>query len=298
MVACILFTHSAVAQVGNSGMSFLKLGVSGRGVSMADAMSANVSGAAATFYNPAGIFHEEGSGKPAELLFMHKEWIQDTRTEFLGASLSLDDENAVGISMNSTTVADIEIRTRPGNAEGTFTARNYALGVSYARQLSDALRVGLTAKFLYEKIFIEEASGYAFDFGIQLKTPVEALSVGAVVSNLGRMNALHNERTTLPVLIRIGPVYSMEVASLSSTLTLASDMLYIFPEKQSYENLGGEFMYNQVVAARTGYQFGSKGRGFTAGFGVRYEMFQLDYAYAPLSLDLGNSHTFSLSLSL
>ncbi len=108
---------------GSSGMTFLKLGVSGRSVAMGDAMAASVSGAAATHYNPAGLLPREGAGN-AELLFMHKEWIQDTRTEFLGARVSVSDPVALGFSVNTTTVSDIELRTRPGPAEGTFTSRS------------------------------------------------------------------------------------------------------------------------------------------------------------------------------
>ena len=36
-------------------MAFLKLGVSSQGVAMGDAMSASAAGAAATYYNPAGM---------------------------------------------------------------------------------------------------------------------------------------------------------------------------------------------------------------------------------------------------
>jgi len=284
-------------QAGKAGLSFLKLGISARGVSMADAMAGHTSGAEATHYNPAGILHY-ADDKSAQLLVMHKEWIQDTRTEFLGGTVALDEVNAVGVSVNSTTVSDIEIRTRPGTPEGTFTARNFAFGASYARRISDELRLGLTAKFLFEKILIDEASGFALDLGAQYKTPVENLSVGATLANLGGLSALRNEKTTLPALLRIGPAYTALVEGISSTLTLAADVLHIFPESRSYVNAGAELLFDQMLAARVGYQFGSEGRGFCAGIGIRYTILELDYGYAPLASDLGTSHTFSLSLNL
>src|ERR1039457_3900285 len=98
------------AQPGQSGMAFLKLGVSGRGTAMADAGSAFVTGAAATYYNPAGLIPVESTPAASQLMFMHREWIQDTRMEFLGTSIALGDDNALGASINSTTVSDIEIR--------------------------------------------------------------------------------------------------------------------------------------------------------------------------------------------
>lgn len=294
----LIFTipHNSYAQAGKSGLAFLKLGVSGRGLAMGDAMSATVSGAAATYYNPAGLLSISGTNN-AQFMFMHKEWIQDTRMEFLGANILLDNENALGFSLNSTTVSDIEIRTRPGASEGQFTARNFSLGASYAHAFSDDLRIGISGKFFYQKILIDESSGFGVDLGAQYKTSIENLSFGAVLANLGSMRGLRSERTTLPSLLRIGPAYSYQIEGINSTLSVASDFLYIFPESKSYLNAGGELMFNQVVAARLGYQFGSEARGLAGGLGITYSIFVLDYAYSHLSSDLGNTHAISLALN-
>lgn len=286
---------TARAQAGQSGLAFLKLGVSGRGLAMGDAMSAIVSGAAATYYNPAGILGSPGTG--SQLMFMHKEWIQDTRVEFLGSSIPLGNDNALGFSLNSTTVADIEIRTRPGPAEGSFTSRNLSLGASYAHAFSEDIRVGVTGRLLYQKILIDESYGMGFDAGAQFKTPIENLAVGAVVANLGTMAGLRGGKTTLPSLVRVGPAWSGEMESINSSFALTADYLYIFPEQNSYLNAGGELAFNQIVAARLGYQFGSEGRGFSGGIGLAYGIFVLDYAYTHLNDDLGNTNTFSLALN-
>lgn len=285
------------AQAGKSGMAFLKLGVSGRGVSMADAMAGGVDGAAATYYNPAGLAPRTGSSG-TQLMFMHKEWIQDTRMEFLGGSGPIGELDAVGISVTSTTVSDIEIRTRPGTPEGTFTARNFAAGVSYARRISDNVRLGVTAKFLYEKILVDEASGFAFDIGTQFATPLDNLTIGAVVANLGKLKALETDPTVLPSLARIGPAYTFALSDDLYRFQLAADLVHIFPEGKSYLNAGAEVNFDRIASGRVGYQFGSRGRGFTAGVGLAYGIFALDYAYAPLTSDLGNTHTITLALNL
>jgi hypothetical protein len=292
--AFFLLYCSANAQAGKSGLAFLKLGVSGRAVSMGDAASANVAGAAATHYNPAGVF-SNASGA-IEFLLMHKEWIQDVRSQFLGASIRLNDESALGFSVNTATVSDIQIRTRPGISEGTFTSRDFSFGLSYARSFSDELKVGLTAKYLFEKIFLEEANGFAFDIGAQYKTPIDNLSAGLALTNLGSMNVLRSESITLPALLRVGPAYSLALDDFTSQAIIAADLLYILPEKKAYVNIGGELLFSNVVAARVGYQLGSNARGFSAGAGVKYDLFNVDYGFAPLSADLGSGHTFSLTM--
>ena len=295
--ALLLLNAAAFGQAGKAGLAFLKLGVSGRGISMGDAMSASVSGGAATYYNPAGLLSEAAPGSTAQILLMHKEWIQDTQTDFLGTSVNLGESNAFGISVNSTTTSDIEIRTQPGPAEGTFTARNYAIGLSLAHRLSDDLLLGLTGKFLYQKILVDETHGYGVDIGALYRTPVENLSIGAVVANLGKMGALRTEDIVLPATLRLGGAYVASFADSSEVVTLAGDLDHVFPEGHAYPSAGAECVFNKIVAARAGYQFGSEGRGFSAGVGIQYGIIVFDYAYAPLTHDLGDTHTFSLALN-
>jgi hypothetical protein len=279
-------------------MAFLKLGTSARGIAMADAMSAHSSGSAATYYNPAGLRPGAAEGNPGEIMLMHKEWIQDARTEFLGAAVGLGADQALGISINSTTVSDIEIRTRPGPADGTFTSRNYALGLSYALRFSDVLWAGVTGKYLYEKILVDDASGWGVDLGAQYKTPVRNLSAGVVLANLGSMGSLRTESSTLPTLLRLGGAYTGELESISSEYLLAADyQLYTGPG-QSLVSTGGELVFREAFALRAGYLIGSETRSFSAGIGIRHGIIGFDYAYAPLSSDLGTSHTFSLYVSL
>jgi hypothetical protein len=284
----------AGAQVGNSGLAFLKLGVSGRGLAMGDAMSALANGSAATYYNPAGIVGLAGT----QVMFMHREWIQDTRVEFFGTTIPMGESNALGFALNSTTVSNIDIRTRPGPSEGTFTARNFGLGATFAHVFSADLRMGFSGRYLYEKILVDESQGYAFDLGAQLRTPWENITVGAALANIGSMKGLREGSTTLPALLRIGPAYSQSIEGTDFGFSIASDLLYIFPEKKSYLNTGGEFVFSKNIAVRLGYQFGSEGRGLAAGVGLAYGILIFDYAYAHLSNDLGNAHTFSLALNL
>ena len=288
----------ARAQAGSSGLAFLKLGVSGRGISMGDAMGAAVTGAAATYYNPAGILIPAEPGSTAQLLLMHKEWIQDTQTEFLGASVLLGQDNALGFSVNSTTTSDIEIRTRPGPPDGTFSARNYSVGLSFAHLATEDLRLGITGKFLYQKILIDQTSGFGIDIGGHYRTPVEHLSVGAVIANIGKMGALVTQQIKLPTSLRLGAAYNLGVVDTATVLTVAGDFVHILPDNRAYLDLGAECFFNRIIAARAGYQFGSEGRGFSAGVGIQYGIVSFDYAYAPLSFDLGNTHTFSLALNL
>jgi hypothetical protein len=297
LLLLLIFPALLYAQAGKSGVSFLKLGTSAQGISMGDAMVAHVQGASATYYNPAGI-RPGGEGNPGQIMLLHKEWILDTRTEFLGASVALGPSQAIGLSVNTTTVGDIEIRTRPGPADGTFDSRSYAVGFSYALRLSDQLVAGATGRYLYEKILVDQSSGFGIDLGVQYLTPLEHLRAGIMLANLGSMSEFRKEKSTLPSLLRLGGAYDGAWETLSSAYLIAADYQLVFPTGQSLVSLGGEMVFERVIAVRAGYVLGSEGRKFSTGVGLRYGIAALDYAFAPLTSDLGSTHTFSLFVDL
>ncbi len=292
LLALLLVLSSCIAhgQAGNTGLAFLKLGAGGRALGMGEAFTSLATDPSATYYNPSGLSY---SGGP-QLLIMHKEWIEDSRTEFLAATTRLD-KVALGLSVNGTSVSNIELRNIPGPPLETFTARNAAVGVSAAYAIDTTLSVGATAKYLYEKILAEEASGYGVDLGATYVSPWD-IRIGAVLANLGSMNELVNEATKLPESFRIGASYKYLLPSLDATLTGAADYVTYSGEDLSHVLLGAEFDYHHTFAARAGYQTSYDSKGFSAGVGIHYQILRFDYAYVPFKYDFGSTHTLSLTL--
>ena len=289
-------TSLGLAQPGNAGMPLLTFGVSGRTVAMGYA-STLADGPAAAQTNPAGLQSVGVDTASIHLLMTHQEWIQDTRTEFLGAALPLGDDQTLGFGLLTTTVSDIEIRTQPGPPEGTFTSRDLAFGVSYARKITETIRAGVTARYLYERILINEATGYSFDAGVRMLLPVQGLEAGISILNIGRMTVLEQERTTLPSMIRAGALYS-GIINPQFSYDVTGDFVRNVPEKRWYVGAGGEIWFQQLVALRLGNEFGSDARGFTSGVGFAYGIVGIDYALARLREDLGTTHTITLALTL
>jgi len=286
----------ACAQVGASGFALLKIGSSAQGAAMGDAMTAVVSGASSTTYNPAGLA-PRGETATSQIQFTHREWVADTRIEYLMAAVNLDGSSSLGFSLYSAATSDIEIRTRPGSPEGTFTARSFHVGASYARTMGTDLAVGASIHYLYEKLLIDDAAGFSVDAGARWQSPLAGLSAGAALVNVGSMEAMRKERTTLPATALAGAAYEAQIASVSGTATLAGDLGYRFAEERVFGRLGGEMFFDHVLAVRAGYQLGSAARGWSAGLGIRYSIVLLDYAFAPLSEDLGNTHTLTLGVT-
>ncbi len=286
----------ALAQPGSAGMPLLKLGVDARTIA-GGYVSALSDGPSSVSMNPAGLEPLSPNDATAHVTFSHQEWIQDTRTEFLAASAPVSTLGTAALSLLTTTVSGIEIRTRPGPPEGTFTARDLALGLSFATHVGTNITAGATARFLYQDMFVNEATGYSFDAGVRFLLPVEGLEAGAALMNVGRMTVLQLERTTLPSLLRFGGAYRGEMPD-DLSYTVGADIVRNLPEKRFYGNVGGEVSFRKWVALRVGNEFGSDARGFTAGLGVAYGILTLDYALGALRQDLGTAHTFTLGLVL
>jgi hypothetical protein len=194
-------------------------------------------------------------------------------------------------------VDNIEIRDVPGPPIGTFSARNAAIGTSVSYQLPNSLSVGATVKYLYEKILVEEASGYGIDAGALYMTPWN-IRVAFAVNNLGSMNALQTESSKLPTVLRFGGAYETRIESIEGTLTTSADVVSFTGEKNTHLHLGAELDYKHLFALRAGYQTGYEARSFSAGVGIAYSLLRLDYAFVPFRYDFGTTHTFSLGIEL
>ncbi|MDE3059096.1 MAG: PorV/PorQ family protein [Bacteroidota bacterium] len=273
-----------------TGLPFLKLGIGARSIAMGEAYAAIAEDASSMFYNPGALAFSPSD----EILLMHKQWILQTSTEYLG-SVFHSGELAFGVGINSTGVSAIEIREKPGPAEGTFSQENAAINGTISYRITPEFGIGASAKLLYEKIYVDEASGEAFDFGAFYKAG-SSLDFGASLSNIGSMNALRYEATTLPTMLRVGAAFHDNVTNEITTV-VDGDVMKVFKDDGTRIHLGGEASYDNIVAFRAGYQFGYDAKGFSAGFGVSAfgELVQFDYAYVPFTNDLGSTHTFSLT---
>lgn len=290
-VLFLIFSGLAMAQDGGkSGMSFLKLSFGARAAAMGDLGTASSSDVSALNYNPAII----PTLKNPEIQFMHNEWIQDVRSEYLGTFFRLYGI-PLAFGVNTTTVSDIEVRTTPSeNPDATFNANFFAASLSSGFNLFSDLYAGATVKYLYEGIFSDNATGLGFDLGLYYLTPVEGLSLGAAYRNLGSMNDLRDTDTKLPSEVRIGADYSRPVTGFNSVVTVGAEVQKYTEGDDTHLNLGAEVLYQQILSVRAGYQTGYDTRGLSLGLGVLWKGISFDYAFVPFKLDLGSANIVSL----
>jgi len=295
VVICGLFFFTSSAMGQNTGLSFLRIGVNARAASMGDAQTSSIHNAFATYWNPAGL----AEGKKS-LAGSHRIWVGDIRAYDIAAQIPSRLGGTWGVALTATDSGDLEARTQPGTPDGTFSAQFISAGLSYARTLL-GLRAGLTIKYLRERIFDANASGYAVDFGIQADALDGRMNLGASLRNFGRMSMLETERTPLPGLLQGGIALSplQIIAAFDETrlldLMMSIETSHLFDENLTRFHLGCTITIMDLVDLRGGYISNDELRSYTFGIGLFFDRIDTDYAYIPFRDGFnGPGHILSL----
>ena len=275
---------------GDTGMAALKIGVSARASAMGESFSAVADDASGLFWNPAGT----AWAVKRQAGFTYNQWIQDISHQTAGMVIPTS-HGSFGLGLMLNSMDGFERRTIASDEPlGTFSTQDLALVMNYSRKVGERMSLGANVRYLYEKIYIETSSGYAVDLGARYRL-MEGLYAGAAVQNLGSMSEMAVESLKLPRTIRAGAAWYVPVGSNPQNLLLSLDYVD-YQGDGGHVHTGVEYSPVSAVSLRAGYQTGYEERSLSAGFGLKFSVFMLDYAYVPFSNDLGNSQRFSVSV--
>jgi hypothetical protein len=305
---------------GAAGATFTKLWVGARAAGMAGAYSALAEDITALYWNPAGIARLPGINAGAT----HSEMFAGITQNFIGATMPLSERYRVGISLNEVDYGDIRRTTLTKDANGgNYNANDLAFGVTIAGALTDRFAFGATAKYLRNSILDLSADGFAFDAASLYQTDFYHMKIALDLTNLGTDRAFEGNSLTLlangssinqvqtplashmvtspfplPLIFRIGAATdALQGTVENQKLNLAFDFSTHSDGPEVY-NLGGEYIWDDMVALRAGYAFNEDQLGLGAGAGFRYksEDFSgtIDYALNTTK-SLGTIHRISIS---
>ncbi|MBN1632966.1 MAG: PorV/PorQ family protein [Ignavibacteria bacterium] len=287
MITIILFATDSSAQndgSANTGLSFLKTGTGAKSMAMGEAYSSISDDAVSMLYNPALV----NRGK-SNVTLSHNISMIDYKASFVGSKFIFG-KFGVGIGLIRTGVDDIEVRLVPGAPLEKFNSQNLSLNFSAAYQIYENFSVGITSKLLYEKIYIDEASGVGFDFGTLYRK--ENLALSFVVANIGSVNELKDVSTKLPTLVRFGGGYFYPLKDFN--FIFAAEGFKVLDGGKFHIHTGIEAGYKDFIFLRAGYMTNYENKSLSAGLGFRYKGLTIDYGFIPYSNSFGTGNTFSL----
>ena len=171
----------AVDKTGTTAAKFLSIGVGSKASGMGGAFTSIANDATAMYWNPAGL----SFNNTKEVYFNHANWIADISFDYFGFTIPMNGKSTIGFNITSVTMDEMEV-TRYGNEDTgeTFKAADYAIGSTYALNLTDRFSIGLNSKYIQQSIANSHAKGLALDFGTLFVTPF-GFRLGTSISNFG-----------------------------------------------------------------------------------------------------------------
>lgn len=323
-VAFNIFSQG-VTKVGITASPFLLIDPTPRATAMGSAYVSVANDVSAMYWNPAGI----ASIPSFDAMFVNSMWLAEMPFNFAAVAMSMGDAGTVGISTVFLNSGKME-RTTVTSPDGTgefFDAGDYAIGLSYARYLTDQFSIGFNAKYISQRIYHCNATGFALDIGVLFDTKFSGLKLGMSISNFGTkmrldgrdlivpvdvdpassgnnpsVNALlQTMEYDLPLFFRFGLSMDILKGLYNSNLILSVDALHPNDDVE-YINIGGEYSFSNIVFLRAGWKELFKkdsDQSVTFGAGLKYDfggtIVYCDFSYLYFHR-LGDRKMFSIGL--
>ena len=291
---------------GTSGSEHLLIPFTARtaslGAGFASGLS-NASGLEGLYGNPAALTVNGGTNA----IFSHMAYVADIDVNHFGFAQRFGANN-IALTLTGWNFGDIPLQTEddPEVTDVTWTAANYTLGATYAREFTDRISAGVTLKMVSERIDDMNSTGLAFDAGMTYVVGESGLRFGVALNNFGPERtfggtglkrdgqvdgrdislSLDGADYELPSLLSFGAAYTRELGSAAEITLLGNFRSNSFASDQY--SAGVELGFQNLIYVRGGYQMEEdmdltfySGANFGAGLNLNVAgaALMVDYAY-------------------
>ena len=275
--------------------NFLKVSTNARVSGMGEAFTAVADGMDGIIWNSAGLASVEGFGYALN----YTSWLVDSQF-FSGALAYNTGYGVLGVSLVSFSLpASPETTTmKPDGTGRSVSTGDMAIGVAYAKQLTDKLSAGATVRYVQSKLGEDTLSGVSINVNTLMYTGFRSLRVGMNMKNLGGEQEIVSQKSEMPLVFNLGSAMEV-IGDLGEpvSLTAAFEGAY-FTDRNQRWNLGGELWLRNIFAVRAGYKFKYDEETWSIGGGLRANFdgrkIQVDASYT----NFGNLFDAPLRLSL
>lgn len=305
-VALLIFLFTLPLQaeglkkIAQTGMKWFSIPMGSRPAAMGSAFTAVADDAGSIFWNPAGIAHAEGT----HFFLNQTKWIADIDVNSGAATWGSERFGTFAVSFAAADWGDLHGTQRANNdagfiETGTFSPTDYAIGLGYAKRVSNQFAFGGHLKYVYEELGSSLEGKFdapreinakmdllAFDFGTLYRTGFKSLVVGMSLQNFSQEAQYRAEQFPLPLTFRFGMAMDLTdlwmAADAPHRLLLAVDALH--PRDYSERlHFGLEYGYRGLFFLRGGYKTNYDEEDISFGAGLKYSIsgleVALDYGY-------------------
>lgn len=304
MVLC--WVSTGYAQKGQGGTeSNLHWGFGARAMGLGRAFTAMADDPTAVFWNPAGLeFVYQQS-----ISFFHSTLPEGASYDFLGYAFPTLNLGTFGIGIGRIGISDVPYRDINGFSEGypNFSWDEYQGFFSYAKKLPWDITSGLTVRLVRRGFSNIHNEGDLIDYGVGMdlglmyrpefftNALLKDWSIGLNVRNLFAPQVKEGTQVDeMPLTLRLGIMRKLFFMGGGNNVNLLLDLDYS-QNRDMLFNVGMEYRFRELGMLRAGLD----GNAITFGAGMKYSVFQVDYAFGNsyYSEVLPAVHRVSLSIN-
>lgn len=250
------------------------------------------------YQNPAFLGQEMDKG----LSLNYSSYIADIGLGSATFAKALGERSAWGVGAYYTNYGDLIKTDESGAQMGDLSAKDICANVFFSRDLSEYLRGGVAAKFIYSDYDHNTAYALAVDLGISYYNRDHNFSFGIVGKNLGRqIKSYEDVINPLPWDIQMGFTKQLALAPIRFSVTGVHLKKWQFRDAQGEKDaffktfakhlvFGVDFIPTDSFWVSLGYnpkrgydmnlEEGNRMAGFSAGAGLNIKAFSFGFAVA------------------
>lgn len=290
MAVFVLFSYEMRAQKSETVYNFLRLPVSAHAAALGgDNITIDDDDPTLVFHNPA--LASNVTDRSLNLNYMtYMEGVKVASASFVKA---WRERATWAVEAQYVDYGDMKHTTVDNEILGTVSAKDIAVGGTFAYALTDKIAGGVTAKFVSSTIAGYNSLGVAVDLGLNYFDSEQNLSISAVARNLGgQVKAYEDDFEKLPFDLQIGATKRLGKSPLRFSVTMVrltdwDDKFlnhFVFGAEAFLTDniwLGGGInpRRSDEMKIDDGESSSSHGAGFSLGGGLQLDRFKLQFAY-------------------
>lgn len=297
----------AMAQEGSSetaALPFLNNSGNSRSLAMGGLVSVLEAGAYSHFGNTAAVPFSDNTFSAA---FSYGSWQPSSAKEnifSLGAMWNINDRFGVTFAALTQSGQKYDTINEAGVPTGSFTPNDLRIGAGFSYRFIDNMSVGIGLNYaqsslapkseLYKTVFS------TFSADIQLLYTISDFKISLEAGNLGiPVKSASGMKSSLPMNARLGGGYDNDFGKHHLSAGIEGGVFFGGPST-GFASAGAEYMYDNLVAVRAGYHYGSEKNGIpsfaSVGLGFRFFGVNIDAAYLVAGNDSPMKNTFSIGI--
>lgn len=308
LLISLLCVWPTAAQESQTAYNFLRLPVSAHVAALGgENITLTDDDATLIFHNPSLI--NGVSDRTINLNYM--TYMEGAKTASAAYVMAAGDRATWGVTGQYMDYGTMRQTTAVNEDLGTFSARDIAIGGSFAYALTNALSGGITAKVISSHIAGYSSLAVGFDLGLNYLNEGGDLSISAVARNLGgQVKAYDDTFDRIPFDLQLGISKRLGNAPLrfSATLSRLNDWDEAFGRHLA---IGVDVLLSEQIYIAAGYNFRSAsqmkindgdgssahGAGLSLGAGLQLERFKLNIGYGKYHVS-ASSLLFNIAYTL